>query len=79
MLSGRLDAVARALETDADAEASEHLATGFVVGAAALQHLRRDPLLPDALLPDDWPADDLRVGYRRYQAVYPHAAAAFLR
>ena len=79
MLAERLDAVTRALQTTADGEASEHLLLGFVVGAAALQQLRRDPLLPEGLLPDGWPAAALRACYRRYQAVYPHAAAAFLR
>lgn len=44
------------------------LAGACVVGAAAAQHLRRDPLLPTELLPDDWYGDELRVLYRAYVA-----------
>ena len=52
---------------------------GFVVGAAALQHLGRDPLLPGALLPRDWPGDALRIEYARFQARFARAAAQVLR
>jgi phenylacetic acid degradation operon negative regulatory protein len=42
------------------------LADAFVVGAAAAQHLRRDPLLPASLLPDGWHGERLRELYRGY-------------
>jgi phenylacetic acid degradation operon negative regulatory protein len=66
MLHERLEAATGALESG-DAEA---LAPGFVVGAAALQHARRDPLLPVALLEAEWPGDDLRASYRRFQSSF---------
>jgi phenylacetic acid degradation operon negative regulatory protein len=49
------------------------LAPGFVLSAAVLRHLQADPLLPDPLLPRDWPGPDLRNSYdhwdRRYRRV----------
>ena len=43
--------------------------TRFVTMVAAVHHLNTDPLLPDELLPDDWPAAELRriyTGYREW-------------
>ena len=37
-------------------------------GAAVLQHLTHDPLLPIELYPPGWPADQLRQAYARYEA-----------
>ena len=71
----RLDAVTR----DLDAGRDDALAPGFVTGAAALQHARRDPLLPAALLPGDWPADDLRSAYVRFQKAFALALADAFR
>ena len=62
----RLDAVTDSLASGNDGA----LATGFVVGAAALQHARRDPLLPSELLPPRWPGDELRALYRRFQPTF---------
>jgi len=55
------------------------LADAFVVGAAAAQHLRRDPLLPDELLPAQWPGEALRAGYRDYVAAFDPAVRAWTR
>jgi phenylacetic acid degradation operon negative regulatory protein len=55
------------------------IADAFVLGTAALQHVRRDPLLPPALLPDDWPGDRLRVAYGAYRAAFVTASAAWFR
>lgn len=44
---------------------AEDLADRFTVSAAALRHLLTDPVLPEALLPPDWPGAALR---RRYDA-----------
>jgi phenylacetic acid degradation operon negative regulatory protein len=46
------------------------LADGFVVSAAVLRHLQADPLLPDELLPADWPGTELRAEYDRYDRAY---------
>jgi phenylacetic acid degradation operon negative regulatory protein len=42
----------------------------FSLSIAAVRHLQRDPLLPDALLPDDWPAASLRTTYRRFERAF---------
>ncbi|EST38233.1 hypothetical protein N566_08620, partial [Streptomycetaceae bacterium MP113-05] len=48
---------------------TEDLAGRFTVSAAVLRHLLADPVLPDALLPPDWPGAGLR---RRYDAFARH-------
>ena len=44
----------------------EWAASVFAAAAAAIRLLRTDPLLPEPLLPPDWPADRLRVRYATY-------------
>lgn len=41
----------------------------FAVAAAMVRHLLADPVLPDALLPGDWPADRLRAAYSDFAAL----------
>jgi phenylacetic acid degradation operon negative regulatory protein len=48
----------------------EALAPGFELSAAVLRHLQADPLLPDALLPADWPGARLRATYDAWDAHY---------
>jgi phenylacetic acid degradation operon negative regulatory protein len=55
------------------------LAGAFVVGAAALQQIRADPLLPEALLPARWPGTELRAAYRAYRDAFGDAASAWFR
>jgi phenylacetic acid degradation operon negative regulatory protein len=55
------------------------VADAFVAGAAALRHVRADPLVPAVLLPDAWPADELREDYATFQRAFNHAAAAWFR
>jgi phenylacetic acid degradation operon negative regulatory protein len=71
----RLDDVTDALASGND----DALATGFVVGAAALQHARRDPLLPSELLQPHWPGDVLRTSYRRFQLTFAASLTAAFR
>lgn len=52
------------------------LRAGFVASAAVLRLLQHDPLLPPSLVPADWPGDELRREYDRYDAVW---RAAFRR
>lgn len=40
----------------------------FVVAAATVRHLLTDPVLPDELLPDDWPGARLRAAYHDFAA-----------
>jgi phenylacetic acid degradation operon negative regulatory protein len=67
-LSGRLRIVTRALGSGPDA-----LAEGFVTGAAALAHVRADPLLPRELTADTAAGDALRSAYRAYEAAFSDA------
>jgi phenylacetic acid degradation operon negative regulatory protein len=46
------------------------LADGFVTAAAVLRHLQSDPLLPESLLPADWPGPALRAAYDPYDKAY---------
>jgi phenylacetic acid degradation operon negative regulatory protein len=59
--------------------APELVAEAFVAGAAALRHIGADPLLPDALLPADWPGPVLRSEYLRYQRAFDATARAWFR
>lgn len=59
---------ARRLEKALDR--AEGLAEGFLVNAAVLRHLLADPLLPPALLPDDWPGTELRARYEEFDHAY---------
>ena len=40
----------------------------FVAAAAMVRHLLTDPVLPDGLLPDDWPGAALREAYNDFAA-----------
>ena len=46
------------------------LAPGFLTSAAVLRHLQTDPLLPDALLPRNWPGPATREEYDRFDTAY---------
>jgi len=47
-------------------------AARITTAAAIVRHLREDPVLPDALLPADWPGASLRSSYATYQAEVAH-------
>lgn len=40
----------------------------FTAAAGIVRHLLTDPVLPDALLPDSWPGDELRRAYQEFAA-----------
>ena len=40
----------------------------FTAAAATVRHLRTDPVLPDELLPIDWPGERLRTAYQSFAA-----------
>jgi phenylacetic acid degradation operon negative regulatory protein len=46
------------------------LAPGFITSAAVLRHLQSDPLLPEELLPPNWPGRALRDEYDRFDVAY---------
>jgi phenylacetic acid degradation operon negative regulatory protein len=67
--SGRarhLDEAMAALPPDSP----EVLAPGFVLSASVLRHLQADPLLPEDLLPGEWPGHQLRLDYDEWDARY---------
>ena len=74
-LTDRLDDATRALRAPSD----DDLANAFMAGAAALAHIRHDPLLPPALRPKPWPGTSLRTAYRQYQRTFAIAARAWFR
>ncbi len=62
--TGQCDVVAAkrdAVSVDDTAELRDR----FMLSAAINRHLRADPLLPAALLPDDWPGSGLRHEFGR--------------
>jgi phenylacetic acid degradation operon negative regulatory protein len=67
--AGRAEALLGALATATPATPAD-LAPGFVLSAAVLRHLQADPLLPDALLPDEWPGPRLRRVYDGWDGAY---------
>jgi phenylacetic acid degradation operon negative regulatory protein len=48
--------------------AASDTAGRFVVAAAMVRHLLTDPVLPDELLPADWPGARLRAAYHDFAA-----------
>ncbi len=68
-LRTRLDRVTAGLDDAPDSR----LADAFVAGAAALAHVRADPLLPAALGPSTEAGDALRAAYRAYEAEFSGA------
>ena len=62
-----------------DPESGERLADAFVVGAAALAHVRSDPLLPAELCGPDWPGAALRTAYLEYQSAFAAATRAWFQ
>jgi phenylacetic acid degradation operon negative regulatory protein len=51
-------------------EEATGLIEGFMVTAEVLRHLLIDPVLPSELLPDDWPAGELREQFARFEQDY---------
>lgn len=62
-----------------DPKHGDRIADAFLVGAAALAHVRADPLLPRQLCGADWPGDSLREAYREYQAAFGATAQQWFR
>lgn len=65
----------------ADTDLSDHgsIPATFTLAATVVRFLRRDPLLPAELLPDDWPVDALREHYDRLEADLQATLRGFLR
>jgi len=63
------EGIARLVAPLEDSDTSA-LAEGFVVSAAVLRHFQADPLLPEELLPREWPGTGLREEYDRFDLAY---------
>lgn len=48
--------------------AAPDIPSRFMVAAATVRHLLTDPVLPDELLPSDWPGGRLRAAYHDFAA-----------
>lgn len=72
-----IDALDRAVLPPRDLGPGD-LVEGFRLSIAVVRHLDRDPLLPDELLANDWPGDELRRSYLAYQADYGQRFMAWL-
>jgi phenylacetic acid degradation operon negative regulatory protein len=57
-------------ETDAAAVAADDFTYLFGLSVTVVRHLQLDPLLPVELIPQDWPGQDLRSAYRRFDEVF---------
>lgn len=55
------------------------LAETFELDAAVVRHLLADPLLPEVLLPDDWPGAELRDVFGRFDAEFEQTWRAWYR
>jgi phenylacetic acid degradation operon negative regulatory protein len=78
-LHRRLAQCADAIDDAVPLGDQHELPNAFVIGAAALAHIRADPLLPEDLLPKPWPGDELRAQYISYQSRFAAATAAWFR
>ncbi|MCV7227484.1 PaaX family transcriptional regulator C-terminal domain-containing protein [Mycolicibacterium komossense] len=67
-LPGWSDTANRLLEEMAEMSKAADVPGRFATAAAMVRHLLADPMLPDELLPHDWPGDRLRVAYQEFAA-----------
>jgi phenylacetic acid degradation operon negative regulatory protein len=57
-------------EVDAEAVAADDFGYWFALSVAVVRHLQLDPLLPAEFIPREWPGQDLRSAYRRFDEVF---------
>lgn len=57
-------------ELDAEAVAADDFTYRFGLSVAVVRHLQLDPLLPAELIPREWPGQDLRSAYRRFDEMF---------
>jgi phenylacetic acid degradation operon negative regulatory protein len=66
-------------EIDTEAAGADDFTYQFALSVAVVRHLQLDPLLPDELIPEEWPGRDLRGTYRRFHAVFNQRLNSTLR
>lgn len=62
-----------------DEARTEVLGDTFVLAAAVLRHLVADPSLPTSLLRDDWPGEELRSAFDRFDTAFKATWRAWYR
>ncbi len=78
-LIDRISTAAVELDTAETPTRGETLTQAFILDAAARRLFVRDPLLPDALIPDDWPAQELRAAFEELDRRLSVALRAFFK
>jgi phenylacetic acid degradation operon negative regulatory protein len=69
-----------AVRDELDAEAADDFTYRFGLSVAVVRHLQLDPLLPAELVPQEWPGQDLRSAYRRFDEMFKQRlSSAFTR
>jgi phenylacetic acid degradation operon negative regulatory protein len=67
-------------ELDTEAVAADDFTYRFGLSVAVVRHLQLDPLLPAELIPQEWPGQDLRSAYRRFDEMFKQRlSSAFTR
>ena len=66
-------------ELDAEAVAADDFTYRFGLSVTVVRHLQLDPLLPVELLPQEWPGQDLRSAYRRFDEVFKKRLSSAFR
>ena len=66
-------------EVDAEAVDASDFAYQFALSVAVVRHLQLDPLLPADFIPREWPGQDLRSAYRRFDEVFKHRLGTAFR
>ncbi|MEN3317731.1 MAG: phenylacetic acid degradation operon negative regulatory protein [Mycobacterium sp.] len=57
-------------EVKAEAVGADDFAYWFTLSVAVVRHLQLDPLLPAEFIGNEWPGQDLRSAYRRFDEVF---------
>jgi phenylacetic acid degradation operon negative regulatory protein len=57
-------------ELDTEAVDASDFTYQFALSVAVVRHLQLDPLLPADFIPREWPGQDLRGAYRRFDEVF---------
>jgi phenylacetic acid degradation operon negative regulatory protein len=57
-------------EVNADTAGADDMAYWFGLSVSVVRHLQLDPLLPTELVPQDWPGQELRSVYLRFNELF---------
>jgi phenylacetic acid degradation operon negative regulatory protein len=66
-------------EMDAEAVAADDFAYWFALSVTVVRHLQLDPLLPGEFIGTQWPGQDLRSAYRRFDEVFKRRLSSAFR